>query len=251
MAWTYLVSYSGGLSSFAAAWEIKRQGFNMELIFCDTLIEDEDLYRFLKETAVFLGLELTTLSDGRTPWEVFKDVRYIGNSRTAPCSTFLKREIFRKYIEDGNYTPEETILVLGFDVTEAHRVERAKENWQPYGILAPLIERVAAKREALEALKKVGIEIPRLYKMGFQHNNCGGFCVRAGQAQFQKLLEIFPERYAEHEASEQKLLAEIPTTRPFLRRIENGKKKYLSLKQFRESDKQESFDFGGCGCFAE
>ncbi len=32
--------------------------------------------------------------------------------------------------------------------------------------------------------KNFGIEPPRLYKMGFKHNNCGGACVKAGISQW-------------------------------------------------------------------
>lgn len=38
-----------------------------------------------------------------------------------------------------------------------------------------------SKVDMLEVLKADGIEPPRLYAMGFAHNNCGGFCCRAGR----------------------------------------------------------------------
>ncbi len=62
-----------------------------------------------------------------------------------------------------------------------------------------------------------GIAPPRLYAMGFPHNNCGGFCVKAGQAHFALLLRTMPERYAYHEAKENELRAELGWRQTILR----------------------------------
>ena len=60
-------------------------------------------------------------------------------------------------------------------------------------------------RNVLDWLKREGIEPPRLYKLGFPHNNCGGFCIKAGQAHFLHLMKTFPDRFAYHEAKEQEI----------------------------------------------
>jgi len=46
------------------------------------------------------------------------------------------------------------------------------------------------KDEMMAWLVREGIALPRLYGLGFSHNNCGGFCIKAGQANFKLLLEI-------------------------------------------------------------
>ena len=43
------------------------------------------------------------------------------------------------------------------------------------------------------------IEPPRLYLLGFPHNNCGGACVRQGRAEWERLYKCFPERYQARE----------------------------------------------------
>ena len=90
----YVVMFSGGIGSWASA---KRAAASygtdgMTLLFADTLIEDADLYRFIREAADDIGAELVTLIEGRTPWEVFRDVKFLGNTRIDPCSRVLKRE---------------------------------------------------------------------------------------------------------------------------------------------------------------
>ena len=103
------------------------------------------------------------------------------------------------------------------------------------------------------ALAAHGIRPPRLYELSFPHNNCGGFCVRAGQAQFRKLLEVFPDRYRQHEAEEADLRAYLDKDVAILRDRRGGQTKPLTLRDFRArlegGEACDAFDWGGCGCF--
>ena len=251
----YIVSYSGGIGSFCAAHRLLQTASKEDeitLLFCDTLIEDEDLYRFLEEGAKALGLPLVKIADGRTPWEVFKDKRYQGNSRTAHCSQVLKTELAREWMDNNAIN---ATLVLGIGWQESERLDRARKNWQ-YPVIAPLCDRPWLRASDMsEIVKSYGLKIPRLYGMGFPHNNCGGFCVRAGLKQFQLLKREFPERFEHHKSEQQKLMEEVPTVRPFLRKTIKGKLEYITLAEFEElgspdADPQE-LQFGGCGCFID
>jgi 3'-phosphoadenosine 5'-phosphosulfate sulfotransferase (PAPS reductase)/FAD synthetase len=248
---------SGGLVSWATA-EVVIERFGLENVTClfaDTLIEDEDLYRFLDETTETSGVEFVRVADGRTPWEVFEDEKFIGNSRIDPCSRILKREITRRWLSD-NCDPEDTIVHIGFSWDEQHRFDRALPYWDPWKVSAPLTEEgwQWTREEILERLSSYGIAPPRLYDLGFAHNNCGGFCVKAGHAQFKLLLEKIPHRYAEHERAEAKAQGAIGTDRTVLRCRRGGVSKPISLTEFRERLVQEGkiddeYDWGGCGCF--
>ena len=57
----HVVMYSGGKASFLAAHRVKETypGEDIQLLFTDTKTEDEDLYRFLEETATALDLPLS------------------------------------------------------------------------------------------------------------------------------------------------------------------------------------------------
>src|SRR5690606_35946081 len=150
---------------------------------------------------------LVIIADGRDPWRVFHDVRFLGNTRVDPCSRILKRDLIRRWLEE-HCDPAETVIYLGMDWTEMHRYERAAEAWKPWRAEAPMTEPpMLTKDDMLDWLRREGIEPPRLYKMGFPHNNCGGFCVKAGQAHFALLWRTMPERYLYHEQREQELRA--------------------------------------------
>ena len=271
-----VVQFSGGVGSWAAAKRtVERFGAeNTTLLFADTLIEDEDLYRFLDEAVANVGAELVRLCDGRTPWQVFRDVKFIANTRIDPCSAILKRDLLRRWIEE-HCDPADTTVVLGIDWTEIHRLDRARPRWAPYELWGPMCdEPLMDKPDVLAWLADEDIGAPRLYAMGFPHNNCGGFCVKAGQAHFKLLLDKLPERYAEHEAEEEATRVFLSKDVSILRdrsqagvaayEAEHGalegqvdKRVPLTLKRFRERHQPRTpavaalFDadeWGGCGC---
>jgi 3'-phosphoadenosine 5'-phosphosulfate sulfotransferase (PAPS reductase)/FAD synthetase len=254
---TAIVLYSGGKGSFLAAYLAKQIYSNTVLYFNDTKTEDEDLYRFLYETVAWLGLPLFEDSDGRDIWQVFNDRKYLGNTRLDPCSEILKRNRSQRWVRQNFPDPTTTDIVLGMGLFEEHRITKAQPHWQPYTLVCPLAS-VDLDPDQLMAdvLAESGIKPPRLYDLGFPHNNCGGFCVKAGLAQFKLLYEKLPARYAYHEAKQEELHAKHPKTRPFLRKRINGKQHYITLKQYREMFLEKSvplcddeeFDYGGCGC---
>jgi hypothetical protein len=131
--------FSGGVGSWGAARRVAdRYGTDrLILLFTDTKIEDPDLYVFLEQAAEDVGGELVTLADGRTPWQVFRDVRFIGNTRVDPCSRVLKRDLARKWV-DEHCDPQTTTVYVGIDWTEEHRLTRVQTSWQPFRVEAPL-----------------------------------------------------------------------------------------------------------------
>ena len=249
----YVISYSGGVGSWCAAKRVaeKHGTDDMVLLFADTLIEDEDLYRFLHESAENIGVPITRIADGRTPWELFRDVRYLGNSRVDPCSAVLKRDLIRKWLKD-NCDPSDTIIYVGIDWTEEHRIERIKARNSVWKYEAPMCGApLMNKREMMNWLVSEGVKPPRLYDMGFPHNNCGGFCVKAGQAQFAKLLMEMPERYAQHEAQEQALRDYLGKDVSVMRDRRGGTSKPLTMREFRmrvQLNDYDNHEWGGCGC---
>ncbi|NMD72290.1 hypothetical protein HHO41_18640 [Bacillus sp. DNRA2] len=254
----HVVMYSGGIGSYMAAKRVaqKENIRDIILLFSDTLTEDEDLYRFIDQTIKEIGATFVRLCEGRDVWQVFKDVKYLGNSRIAPCTRVLKQEIARQWII-SNFQPEEVKLYVGIDWMEIHRLEKIKKNWLPYKIKAPLCESpYYSKLEMFDELNRDGITVPRLYKFGFSHNNCGGFCVKAGQAHFKKLYDTMPERFLYHEEMEQEMIKFLGKEVSILRRQKNNRSYGLTLRKLREEIEEESkeidlFDFGGCGCFIE
>jgi hypothetical protein len=250
------VRLSGGAASYVAA-KLALEEFGhdgVSLVFADTLIEDEDLYRFLADAERHLNHPVIRIADGRTPWQVFRDERMMGNARVDPCSKILKRKLLDKWRAENCIA--NCTLIIGYDATEAHRFERLKARMAPVIVRAPLLERGIWKEQAHEIVQADGLRLPRLYAMGFPHNNCGGFCVKAGQASFALLLENFPKRYAKHEAEEEAFRGFIGKDVSIMRDRRGGVATPLTMRAFRERHERspqqtDLFDLGGCGCMEE
>lgn len=254
---THVVMFSSGAGSAVAARRVAlRFGTDaLVLLFADVNGEHGDNYRFLQEAAAWIGGKLVVLDNGgRTIWQVFADVRFLGNTRADPCSRVLKREPMRRWLEEC-CDPADTTVHLGFDWTESHRLDRAAPHWEPWRIDAPLCwEPVLDKAEALKLLVDAGIDPPWLTRMGFPHANCGGGCVKAGIKQFQKLLEVAPAEYARWEWNEERLRTQLDRDVSILRDRSGGTLRPLTLRELRERTavQQTLFDdadWGSCNCF--
>lgn len=299
--------FSAGGGSWAAAKRVaERHGTaDLTLLFTDTLMEDEDAYRFLVEGAAnVLGVDVPTqlvpqvhqfpdwndraafklfvqglrleldgllpgfiwLARGGDIWDVFREQRFLGNSSVDPCSKLLKRKMADAWLK-ANCDPAETVVYVGIDKFEEHRFDdgegggvgprRAKDGWR---YEAPLCEPPFVSPFDVRALMKAeGIAPPRLYAMGYPHNNCGGGCCKMGHAQAALLLRTQPGRYRLFEQEEESIREMLGADVSMLTdRSGDGIKKPLTLRALRErieARPQIGFEFedwnAGCSCFLE
>jgi hypothetical protein len=255
----HVVQLSGGITSWATARRVvERHGTDgVVLLFADVLVEDEDLYRFNADVERDLGIPITRVADGRTPQQVMRDVRYLGNSKVAPCSHLLKQIPCRRWLEE-NTDPADTTVYVGIDWSEMDRLPAIERNWAPWRVEAPLCQPpYVDKRGWIAAARERGIIEPRLYALGFEHNNCGGACVRGGQAQWAHLSRVFPDRFASWEAFEREMRTTLDADVAILRDRTGGSTKPLPLTVLRHrveasNDRVGALfdpdDWGGCGC---
>lgn len=262
----HVVMFSGGIGSWATAKRVaeKYGTENLYLLFSDVkgnstnphIGEDEDTYRFIYEAAENVGGQLVILKDGRDIWQVFEDKRFLGNSRLASCSHELKQKPARKWLEE-NCDSNETTVYVGIDWTEVHRLPAIIRNYSPYTAEAPMTERpYFNKQEMIKWAENEKLNPPRLYKLGFAHNNCGGGCVRAGQGQFKHLLQVMPDRFKVWEDNERKIQEFLGKEVTILKEQVDGERKPLSLAELRRRHEMnpqliDSFDIGGCNCFID
>lgn len=253
----HIVSLSGGIGSYFTLKRVleKQNKEDVIPVFCDTLAEDGDLYRFLSDIEKKFEIKIVRLCAGETPTTLcFKD-KFLFNSRVATCSKKLKSKPFNDYLK-CNYTSEETIIYMGIDFTEKHRCTAIVKNYAPYKVKFPMCESpYLYKNEMLEELARDGIEVPRMYKLGFAHNNCGGRCYKAGIGHYKNLLEKDRNRYLEWENQEEMIRSYLGKDVSMMKR----KGKPFTLKELREIVENEPEqltlfecqDIGGCGCFVE
>jgi hypothetical protein len=156
---------------------------------------------------------------------------------------------------DEHCDADDTVVYVGVDWTESHRLPAIEQAYLPFKAAAPLTEPpYLDKKNMIDWALSEGLDPPRMYQDGFPHANCGGGCVRAGHAQFKLLLESNPERFEFWAQKEQELRDHLNKDVAILRDRRGGKSKPLPLTVFRdrvleERESVDMFDFGGCGCF--
>ena len=202
-----ICTLSGGkASAYCANLAIQKYGKeNITLYFNDTKWEHPDLYRFLKELSEYWGVKITEDTDGRTPEQLFYDQHALACNRMPFCSRILKAERLQEYFVDGDN------LIFGIGTDDKHRAVRlvsayqvvsAKKNkWATLEF--PLIDNNISNEQVTSWLASTGIQEPELYRLGFEHNNCNGGCVRAGKKHWAHLLSVLPEVYSEREKTEE------------------------------------------------
>ena len=293
-----VIAMSGGITSAKVAWDVVREhgAENTVLLFSDVNQEDDDLHRFNREVSELLGVPITRVADAqeRDPWQVFFDKRWLGNSRRTPCAYYGKQLPAHLWLED-NCDPLNTVIYVGIGWDEAGRLGTVIRGYShqlgvcdspaicrlfgkegrmpgpgcrtlreiPWRVELPLMKPpFHDKRQLIDEFRALGIQEPQMYREGYQHNNCGGLCVKAGQAQWALTLEIHPDRFAHAEAQENKFRREINAEATILRDWSDGGRP-LPLTEFRGRieakkaaqpsllDLVDDNDWGGCGCFTD
>jgi hypothetical protein len=116
------------------------------------------------------------------------------------------------------------------------RTAGISNGWAPYRVEFPLCwspYRTLVKADLLDWARAEGVQPPRLYDLGFDHNNCGGRCVRGGIRHWSHLLLTLPERYEEAEELENRMRANLGKDVSILREQRKGVVRNLTLTELR------------------
>ena len=205
--------WSGGIASAVAcklALDEFSEDFNVEVVFIDTKNEHEDTYRFLKDCERVYGQPIKTISSDR--WgsieEVWKTRLSLNVAGGAVCSSELKKSVRVKYQDIENDFAQ--IFGFDYDNNEQKRARNMLKNYPEINPFFPLIEKKYTKQKCILVVKSWGVDIPKMYELGFRNNNCFKTgCVQGGMGYWKKIQKEFPEKYEkmanlEHELSEAK-----------------------------------------------
>lgn len=271
----HFCSLSGGVSSAVATDRvIKRYGPDKVILwFADTLVEDEDLYRFLHDLLIrwgnpraawFImnkrkrrpdGRQRTVRignfiyhTEGKTPEWIAREHHIVPNQKIAPCTYKLKIVPFTKMVwkfrGQGTFT-----IHLGYNVFEIDRVKK-RQTYHKYNrkIRTPqgYQARIPGVYESypllwhpreyapFDVVRSWGIEIPLLYREGFDNNNCGGECWRGGIQHWNRLRVIRPDRFNHKKHWERRQQEFLDTDYAILRDQSNGTVIPLTLMELEE-----------------
>jgi hypothetical protein len=86
--------------------------------------------------------------------------------------------------------------VFGFELDEVKRAKGMVLNHPKVKALFPLMMYGLTKKDCIKIVQDAGIEVPKMYQLGFLNNNCFKTgCVQGGIGYWQKMQLEFPDKF--------------------------------------------------------
>lgn len=180
----------GASSAVAAALAVGRWPAQTLIVCCDTTASEhpdnkrfrEDVERWIKRPILLIGSPKHTTVD-----DVFEGERYMSGIAGAKCTVELKKK------PRFAFQRADDIHVFGMTVEEGKRIERMEQANPELTFEWNLRDQFVTKGQCLRLLREAGIEPPKMYELGFDHNNCLG-CVKSQSPDYwNRTRRHFPE----------------------------------------------------------
>lgn len=187
--------FSCGATSAVACKMALTMYKDVNIYYIDTGSEHPDNERFLKECEIWFGVPINVLKSNKynNVSDVIRRKRYINGPTGAACTFELKKKV-RYCLEDEIGTWDGQVWGFDFCKKEINRAIRFKQQNPATKPLFPLIDKQITKPDALGILTMSGIDIPAMYKLGYNNNNCIG-CVKGGIGYWNKIRKDFPNTF--------------------------------------------------------
>lgn len=166
-------------------------GQEVVIVRCIVREEHPDNDRFAADCERWFGQPIVNLTASEYDGSVFNVItkrKYISGIEGAPCTMLLKKKVREDFQQPADRH------VFGYCAEEQERYDSFLDA-NNIDCIVPLIDRGLSHANCLSMLEKAGIELPVMYRLGYQHNNCIG-CVKAtGAGYWNKIRQDFPERF--------------------------------------------------------
>lgn len=185
--------FSAGAASAIATKLVLRDVPDAVVAYCETKAEHPDNERFRADCVRWFNAPIERLKSDiySSTWDVWERRMYLAGNAGAPCTVELKvapRLVWQRPTD---------IHVFGYtaDANDIARAKRLRETYFEMRIETPLIDRGLTKAACIELVERVGIEVPAMYRLGFQNNNCIP-CVKATSPNYWALIrQEFPAEF--------------------------------------------------------
>lgn len=243
---TIVVWFScGAASAVAAKKTIEEYGHDHLIRVVNNPIaeEDADNMRFLKDVEKWLGLNIEVASHSKYPSnsaeEVWSDRKYMSGVRGAPCTMILKKQARQEW-ENSNHAD---FMVLGFASDERARHDRFVES-ERGNVIPVLIKKGITKDDCFKILEDAGIELPRIYHLGYPNANCIGCVKSASPTYWNHVRKMHPDVFKRRSEQSREIGAKLV--------IVKGKRVFLDeLDPAAIGRNMKSIKSVECGIFCE
>jgi 3'-phosphoadenosine 5'-phosphosulfate sulfotransferase (PAPS reductase)/FAD synthetase len=185
-----IVWFSAGAASAVAAKVTLSHTPDAVITYVNPGSEHPDNERFLDDCAQWFGRPILRLRSDRyvDTWQVWEDRRFLVGQHGAPCTIELKKKVRFAFERPDD------IQVFGYTADETHRADRFRQLNPEIALDCPLIDRGLTKEDCLAIVERAGIQLPVMYRLGFQNNNCIG-CPKGGMGYWNHIRRHFPDTY--------------------------------------------------------
>lgn len=186
---------AGATSAVAAKLAIDKYD-DVELFYIAISSAHPDNHRFIQDCQNWYGQNINivrNLKGYADQFDVIEQTGYVNGPAGARCTLELKKEVRRQIQKE--YQPTNHIMGYEYSPNEINRAIRFKEQYPHTNPIFPLIENKISGEEAHAILMGAGIELPEMYKLGFNNNNCIG-CVKGGKGYWNKVRQHFPDVFS-------------------------------------------------------
>lgn len=185
--------FSCGAASAVATKLAIAQYPDREIVIARCIVKEEhpDNDRFAADCENWFGMPITNMISEKysgSIYEVFEKRGYVSGIHGAPCTTLLKKKVREDFQK-----PTDT-HVFGYCAEEQDRWDSFLDA-NNIDAVSPLMERGLEHSDCLAMVAQAGIELPVMYKLGYQHNNCIGCCKASGAGYWNKIRDDFPAQF--------------------------------------------------------
>lgn len=145
------------------------------VVYCDTMkAENADNARFMADVSRWINCPITIIKSDKydSVDDVFERERYMSGVAGARCTVEMKK------VPRMKFQRADDIHIFGYTLDEGKRIKQFERNNPELTLKWILRDNFIRKEDCYRILEQAGIELPEMYRLGFEHNNCWG-CVKA------------------------------------------------------------------------
>lgn len=183
----------GAASAVATKLAIAENAGKLPLVAARCIVREEhpDNDRFAAECEAWFGVPIVNLMNEEYDGSIHAVIerrKYVSGVGGAPCTGLLKKQVREQFQKPTDRH------VFGYCAEEQDRWDHFLDA-NNIDAIAPLIDRGLEHSDCLAMVLDAGIELPVMYRLGYQHNNCIG-CVKAtGAGYWNKIRIDFPAQF--------------------------------------------------------
>lgn len=206
--------FSCGITSAVACKLAIEKYKRVELFYMEIDTAHPDNERFIADCEKWYGQKINRIRSKKytDQFDVIEKTRFVNGPSGARCTKELKKTVrfdLEEKLKPNLYEPDKTKYsnqVHGFEF-KVDEITRAIDYAMDYPYtnpVYPLIERRLTKENCAQIILDAGIEIPAMYKLGYNNNNCIG-CVKGGKGYWNKIRTDFPVHFKKMAIVERKV----------------------------------------------